>query len=333
MKWNRPLKIGLVGATGVVGETFINLIEEHALPIEELRPFASVNSLGQKLQLAGKDWSVQVLKQNCFDGLDMVFFSSGDDISKEWAPIAVKAGAYAIDNSNAFRMEKDILLIVPEVNGVHLKPDLKPQVIANPNCSTIQLVVALKPLQDAFGISDVTVATYQAVSGAGLPGYDELIYQTQNYQDADLEPKAFSKQILFNCIPQIGTFADDGFSTEETKIMDESVKILENTNLKVSAFTVRIPALNSHSEAVWVTLDKQATLLEVINALEQAEGLVFMQKDFPTPLEVSGEEPVYVGRLHQDKHNPKRWLMWVVSDNLKKGAALNGLQIAQKLFS
>ena len=333
MKWNRPLKIGLVGATGVVGETFINLIEEHALPIAELRPFASVNSLGQKLQLAGKDWSVQVLKQNCFDGLDMVFFSSGDDISKEWAPIAVKAGAYAIDNSNAFRMEKDILLIVPEVNGVHLKPDLKPQVIANPNCSTIQLVVALKPLQDAFGISDVTVATYQAVSGAGLPGYDELIYQTQNYQDADLEPKAFSKQILFNCIPQIGTFADDGFSTEETKIMDESVKILENTNLKVSAFTVRIPALNSHSEAVWVTLDKQATQLEVINALEQAEGLVFMQKDFPTPLEVSGEEPVYVGRLHQDKHNPKRWLMWVVSDNLKKGAALNGLQIAQKLFS
>lgn len=333
MKWNRPLKVGLVGATGVVGETFINLIEEYALPIAELRPFASANSLGQKLQLAGKDWSVQVLKPNCFDGLDMVFFSSGDDISTEWAPVAVKAGAYAIDNSNAFRMEKDILLVVPEVNGVHLKPDLKPQVIANPNCSTIQLVVALKPLQDAFGINDVTVATYQAVSGAGLPGYDELIYQTQNYQDAELEPKAFSKQILFNCIPQIGSFSDDGFSTEETKIMNESVKILENQNLKVSAFTVRIPALNSHSEAVWVTLDKQATKLEVINAFEQAEGLVFMQKDFPTPLEVSGEEPVYVGRLHQDKHNPKRWLMWVVSDNLKKGAALNGLQIAQRLFS
>ncbi len=333
MKWNRALKVGLVGATGVVGETFINLIEEYALPVAELRPFASANSLGQKLQLAGKDWTVQVLKPNCFDGLDMVFFSSGDDISKEWAPAAVKAGAYAIDNSNAFRMEKEVLLIVPEVNGVHLKPDLKPQVIANPNCSTIQLVVALKPLQDAFGINDVTVATYQAVSGAGLPGYDELIYQTQNYQDAELEPKAFSKQILFNCIPQIGSFADDGFSSEETKIMNESVKILENPNLKVSAFTVRIPALNSHSEAVWVTLDKQATLLEVINAFEQAEGLVFMQKDFPTPLEVSGEEPVYVGRLHQDKHNPKRWLMWVVSDNLKKGAALNGLQIAQKLFS
>ncbi|MBC7466630.1 MAG: aspartate-semialdehyde dehydrogenase [Bdellovibrio sp.] len=311
----------------------MNILEEYAFEIAELRPFASQNSLGQKIQLAGKEWAVQVLKPNCFDGLDMVFFSSGDDISKEWAPQAVKSGAHAIDNSNAFRMNPEIKLVVPEVNGHLLDENSKPQVIANPNCSTIQLVVALKPLADAFGIEDVTVATYQAVSGAGLPGYDELLQQTQNYQDMDHEPKAFPKQILFNCIPQIGGFSEDGFCSEETKIMNESPKILGLPDLKVSAFTVRIPALNSHAEAVWVTLNKEVSKIEFINALGSFEGLAIFTEDYPTPLEASGEEPVFVGRIHQDKHNKKRWLMWVVADNLKKGAALNGLQIAERLFS
>lgn len=332
-KWKKALKVGLVGATGVVGETFINILEEYAQPIVELRPFASQNSLGLNIELAGKKWPCQILKPNCFDGLDMVFFSSGDDISKEWAPQAVKSGAFAIDNSNAFRMNADTHLVVPEVNGNLLNADSKPQVIANPNCSTIQLVVALKPLLDNFGIEDVTVSTYQAVSGAGLPGYEELLNQTKNYQQADHEPKAFSKQILFNCIPQIGSFGDDGFSTEETKIMNESVKILGVPDLKVSAFTVRVPALNSHSEAVWVTLKKEVTRAEVINALGNFEGLAVLEQDFPTALEVSGEEPVFIGRVHQDRHNKKRWLMWVVSDNLKKGAALNGLQIAEQIYA
>jgi aspartate-semialdehyde dehydrogenase len=331
-KWKRPLKVGLVGATGVVGETFINILEEHAQPISELRPFASQNSLGLSIELAGKKWPVQVLSKGCFDGLDMVFFSSGDDISKEWAPEAVKAGAFAIDNSNAFRMDQGINLVVPEVNGNLLNADSKPQVIANPNCSTIQLVVVLKPLMDKFGIEDVTVSTYQAVSGAGLPGYEELLNQTKNYQQADHQPKAFSKQILFNAIPQIGSFGQDGFSTEETKIMNESVKILSAPDLKVSAFTVRIPALNSHSEAVWVTLKKEVSREEVVNTLGNFEGIAVLDKDFPTAIEVSGEDPVFVGRIHQDRHNKKRWLMWVVSDNLKKGAALNGLQIAEKLY-
>lgn len=331
--WKKPLKIGLVGATGIVGETFINLLEEHALPVEELRPFASANSVGQKLHLAGKDWTVQVLTAGCFEGLDMVFFSSGDDISKEWAPQAVKAKAFAIDNSNAFRMDADTLLIVPEVNGHLISAQSPPQIISNPNCSTIQLVVALKPLQDRFGIKDVTVASYQAVSGAGLPGYDELLLQTKNFQSPDQEAKTFPKQILFNCIPQIGGFGTDGFCTEEIKIMNETPKIMGNADLKVSAFTVRIPALNAHSEAVWVTLDQDISQTDFISALTNAEGLAVMQDDYPTPLEVSGEEPVFVGRIHKDKHNPHRWLMWVVSDNLKKGAALNGLQIAEKLFA
>jgi aspartate-semialdehyde dehydrogenase len=330
--WKKPLKIGLVGATGVVGETFINILEEYAQPIAEFRPFASQNSLGSKLELAGKQWAVQVLKPNCFDGLDMVFFSSGDDISKEWAPQAVRSGAFAIDNSNAFRMNPEVSLIVPEVNGHLVTPTSKPQIIANPNCSTIQLVVALKPLLDQFGLEDVTVSTYQAVSGAGLPGYEELLHQTQNYQQMDHTPKAFSKQILFNCIPQIGSFGDDGFSTEETKIMNESVKILETPDLKISAMAVRVPALNSHSEAVWVTLKKETTKQELINAMGNFEGLAILDEDFPTALEVSGEEPVFVGRIHQDRHHKKRWLMWIVSDNLKKGAALNGLQIAEHIF-
>lgn len=331
-KWKKALKVGLVGATGVVGETFINILEEYEQPIAELRPFASQNSLGLNIELANKQWPVQVLKPGCFDGLDMVFFSSGDDISKEWAPEAVKAGAFAIDNSNAFRMNSEINLIVPEVNGNLLNADSKPQIIANPNCSTIQLVVVLKPLLDKFGLEDVTVSTYQAVSGAGLPGYEELLNQTKNFQQADHEPKAFAKQILFNCIPQIGSFGDDGFSTEESKIMRESAKILSVENLNISAFAVRIPALNSHSESLWVTLKKEVTKDEVLSALGEFDGLAVLDQDYPTALEVSGEEPVFVGRVHQDRLNKKRWLMWVVSDNLKKGAALNGLQIAERLF-
>ncbi|MFZ3228791.1 MAG: aspartate-semialdehyde dehydrogenase [Pseudobdellovibrio sp.] len=331
--WKKSLKIGLVGATGIVGETFINLLEEYAFEISELRPFASEKSVGQKIEAAAKAWTVQTLKPNCFDGLDMVFFSSGDDISKEWAPLAVKAGAFAIDNSNAYRMNPEVHLVVPEVNGHLISEKSKPQIIANPNCSTIQLVVALKPLADSFGISDVVVSTYQAVSGAGIPGYDELLEQTQNYQQMDHEPVAFTKQILFNCIPQIGSFGEDGFSSEETKIMTESLKILNLPKLSISAFAVRIPALNSHSEAVWVTLEKEITKSDFINALGTFEGLAVLDDDYPTALEVSGEEPVFVGRIHQDKANKKRWLMWVVSDNLKKGAALNGLQIAERLFS
>lgn len=330
--WKRPLKVGLVGATGVVGETFINILEEYAQPIAELRPFASQNSLGLNIELAGKQWPVQVLKQNCFAGLDMVFFSSGDDISREWAPEAVKSGAFAIDNSNAFRMNPEISLVVPEVNGHLLNEKSQPQIIANPNCSTIQLVVVLKPLLDKFGLEDVTVSTYQAVSGAGLPGYEELLNQTKNFQQVDHELKAFSKQILFNCIPQIGSFGEDGFSTEESKIMSESAKILSLPDLKISAFAVRIPALNSHSEAVWVTLKKEISKDQIVHALSNSDGIAVLDQDFLTALEVSGEEPVFVGRIHQDRADKKRWLMWVVSDNLKKGAALNGLQIAELLY-
>lgn len=331
----RSLKVGVVGATGMVGQTFMNILAERDFPISELRPFASENSLGKKIELQGQQWPVQVLKENCFDGLDLVFFSSGDDISKEWAPKAVASGAFAVDNSAAYRMDPETVLIVPEVNGHLINKDSKPQIIANPNCSTIQLVVALKPLLEKFGLEEVRVSTYQAVSGAGQAGPDELIEQTTNHQ-ADHAGKTFPHQILFNCIPQIGSFNDEGYCSEEVKIMKETRKILSQPKLKVSAFTVRIPALNAHSESVWVTLNKAVSREDVVAALSNHEGIV-VQDDpkksvYPLAKDVSGKDPVYVGRIHRDVENPNMWLMWVVSDNIRKGAALNGIQIAEKIF-
>ncbi len=332
----RKLKVGVVGATGMVGQTFMTLLEERQFPIAELRPFASENSLGKKIELQGQAWSVQVLKEGCFGGLDLVFFSSGDDISLEWAPKAVAAGAFAVDNSAAFRMDPNTVLVVPEVNGDLVGPDLKPQIIANPNCSTIQLVVALKPLADKFGLSEVRVSSYQAVSGAGQGGYDELLEQTTTHPEQN-PPKAFPHTILFNAIPQIGSFNDEGFCSEEVKIMKETRKILRQPDLKVSAFTVRIPALNAHSEAVWMTLKKEVTRDQVMAALEGFEGLV-VQDDpkrslYPLARDVSGKDPVYVGRIHRDSEDAKLWMMWVVSDNIRKGAALNGIQIAERIFT
>jgi aspartate-semialdehyde dehydrogenase len=332
----RSLKVGVVGATGMVGQTFMNILEERKFPLAELRPFASENSAGKKIHVQNQDWTVQVLKPGCFDGLDLVFFSSGDDISKEWAPQAAKAGAFAIDNSAAFRMDPTIHLVVPEVNGHLVNSQSKPQIIANPNCSTIQLVVALKPLADKFGLEEVRVSTYQAVSGAGIAGYDELLDQTKDYQNPEPETSTFPHPILFNCIPQIGSFNDQGFCSEEVKIMKETRKILELPQLKVSAFTVRIPALNAHSESVWVTLKKSVGKEEVLNSLATAQGIVVQDETqksiYPTPRNVSGEDPVYVGRVHRDPENPLMWLMWVVSDNIRKGAALNGIQIAEHIF-
>lgn len=332
----KNLKVGVVGATGMVGQTFMNILEERNFPMAELRPFASDNSAGKKIHVQGQDWTVQTLKPGCFEGLDLVFFSSGDDISKEWAPRAVEAGAFAIDNSAAFRMDSSIHLIVPEVNGHLVNSKSKPQIIANPNCSTIQLVVALKPVSDKFGLEEVRVSSYQAVSGAGLAGYDELLSQTADYKNPNPQPTAFPHPILFNCIPQIGSFNDEGYSSEEVKIMKETRKILDLPDLKVSAFTVRVPALNAHSEAVWFTLNRKVERSEIVESMQSFAGLVVQDETqrsvYPTPRNVSGEDPVYVGRIHRDPENPHLWLMWVVSDNIRKGAALNGLQIAEHIF-
>lgn len=353
------LKIGVVGATGMVGEVFMHILSRPNLfktAITEIRPFASEKSVGLKVNCLNREWPVQNLTPGCFKGLDLVFFSSGDDISLEWAPRAVADGAFAVDNSAAFRMNSEVPLVVPEVNG-HMIPDRnRPTLIANPNCSTIQLVVVLKALKK-FGLSAVKVASYQSVSGAGKAGRDELLAQLRefikqldsaspttqsvHFYDSLLNSKpttvqTFPHPIAFNCIPQIGSFNSEGYCSEETKIIRETKKILELPELKVSAFTVRVPGLNSHSEAAWVTFDRVVPRAEVEEALSSATGLIFdSQKNptaYPTARQASGTDPVYVGRLHQDSEDAKTWLMWIVADNILKGAALNGLQIAQKIF-
>lgn len=329
------MNIGIVGATGMVGEVFLQLLEERRFPVHQLRLFASDRSAGESRKFRGEDIPVQVLTPGCFQDLQLVFFSSGDDISRQWAPLAVEAGAYAVDNSAAFRLHPEVALVVPEVNGFLLTQMRQPAIIANPNCSTIQLVVALQPLAEKFGLSEVRVASYQSVSGAGKPGTAELSQQAQKYWDArEPKPEVFPHPIGFNCIPQIGSIGADGFCTEETKIMRETRKIMSLPNLKISAFTVRVPTFNSHSEAVWATLQKQVEPGDIQSALESAPGLR-LESDwarYPTQRASSGTDPVYVGRVHRDLDDPRTWLMWIVSDNLRKGAALNGLQIAERLF-
>ena len=332
------LRVGVVGATGMVGEEFLALIEQRKFPIEELKPFASSDSAGKTLRCVGKDWTVTTLEPGCFKGLDLVFFSSGDEISKEWAPRAVAEGAFAIDNSAAFRMDQNTPLVVPEINGDLLPSKEKPAVIANPNCSTIQLVLALAPLQKSFGISQVRVASYQAVSGGGKEARDELLLQSGCLAKGEPapSPKAFPHPIAFNCIPQIGGFNDEGFCSEEVKIMRETTKILRDSEIRVSAFTVRVPTLNGHAEAAWVTLNSEVSKDQVVAALKSMTALEVWadstDSNYPTVNKCSGTDPVYVGRLHRDLHDPKTWLMWVVADNLRVGAALNGIRIAEKIY-
>jgi aspartate-semialdehyde dehydrogenase len=333
-KLDRALNVGIVGATGMVGEVFLELLQDRRFPVGELRLFASDRSAGQTRTFNGREYKIDTPHDGCFKGLDLVFFSSGDEISKQWAPHAVEAGAVAIDNSAAFRMDPEKPLVVPEVNG-HLLPQAgTPALIANPNCSTIQLVVALAPLLKDFGLERVHVATYQAVSGAGKAGQEELESQTQAFaaKTNPPSPRTFPHPIAMNCIPLIGSLTPDGFCTEELKVMRETKKILGDSSFAISAFTVRIPAWNAHSEAVWVRLKKGATRDEVLNSLSRQSGLVIETSHYPTALQYSGKDPIAVGRIHQDLEDPQTWILWIVADNLRKGAALNGIQIAERIF-
>ena len=334
------VNVGVVGATGAVGEVFLRLLEERRFPVGDLRLFASDQSEGLKLKFGNQQYPVRRLQEGAFKGLDLVFFSSGDEISREWAPKAVAEGAIAVDNSAAFRMNPDFPLVVPEVNGDLIPPRGRPTIIANPNCSTIQLVVALAPLAQKFGIEAVRVASYQSVSGAGRAGIEELFSSTRlSLEGEELkESSVFPAPIAFNCVPQIGGFDENGFCSEELKIMNETRKILRLPDLYVSAFTVRVPTLNGHAEAVWVTLKRDSVGNEEIESvLRSAPGIVLggepgESPDYPTQRMASGRDPVFIGRLHRDKQDPRTWLMWIVADNLRKGAALNGIQIAERIF-
>ncbi len=338
---NPLLSVGVVGATGMVGQEFIKILEEKKFPVQDLKLFAGQRSEGSEVSFRGKSVAVQTLADGCFRGLDVVFFSAGNPISKEWAPKAVKEGAFAIDNSSAFRMSPEVALIVPEVNGELIPAATKPALIANPNCSTIQLVTMLAPLQKAFGLSEVRVASYQSVSGAGREGVEELKNQTREVltraaSPADMTAKVFPHPIAFNNIPQIGEIDEQGYSEEEQKIMKETQKILDLPSLRISAFAVRTPTLNGHSEAVWATFTKSTTYEEILKVLRPAGGLEVIDdpssNGYPMTITATGRDPVYVGRIRQDPMDPRTWLFWVVADNVRKGAALNGIQIAAQIF-
>lgn len=344
-KKREQIKLGLVGATGLVGKTFLKVLEEWNWSPLELRLFSSEKSEGQTLKFFEKDLKISSISEGCFKGLDIVFFSAGDEISLKYAPQAVKDGAYVIDNSAAFRQNSDFPLVVPECNGGLLEKSTTPTIIANPNCSTIQMVVVLQALRNLGNIEDIKVATYQSVSGAGLSALEELREQTRNclshnkseeaLKNKNPTPSAFTKPIRFNLIPQIGGFDPLGFTSEENKMIHETRKIMQMPHLKVSAFAVRVPVMVGHSEVVWVRFDRTLTLEQVRGALENAPGVRLPDSGvngYFTPIEVAGRDEVFVGRVHQDFVDPQTWIFWIVADNLRKGAATNGLQIAQALL-
>lgn len=324
------MNIGILGATGLVGQTFLDLLKDSSLEFNKLFLFASENSKGQVIQFKSKDLVVDVLSENHFKDLDLLFIATGNDLSEHWSPIAVKNNCYVIDNSSAFRMHPECALVVPEVNFDSIQPG-KAQIIANPNCSTIQLTLPLKALADDYKLKSVKVASYQSVSGAGKEAQQELLDQSIQ-PNAEHTPVMFSHPIAFNTIPQIGGFLDDGFCTEEDKIMQEARKILNLPDLNISAFTVRVPSLNGHAEVMWVQLDQNVTKKDILTSFSKIENLVVSEDSYHVVREISGQKEVFVGRIHQDRFNPDTWIMWVVADNLLKGAAWNALQIAELLF-
>ena len=328
--------VAVVGATGAVGEQMREVLEEREFPVGELRLLASERSAGQFLPFRDKRIRVDVLKEDSFDGIDIGLFSAGGSVSAKFAPMAVAAGAVVVDNTSCFRMEPDIPLVVPEVNAKEIGNYKSRGIIANPNCSTIQMVVALKPIHDAARIKRVVVSTYQSVSGAGRKAMDELSQQiTALYSGQEPEMEKFPHQIAFNCIPHIDAFLDSGYTKEEVKIINETRKILGEPSLRVTATSVRIPVFCSHSESVNVETEKRLTAADVKALLREAPGVVVADEPenniYPMAIDAVGKDATFVGRIREDESIANGINMWVVADNLRKGAALNAVQIAEIL--
>lgn len=327
------MKIAIVGVSGAVGQEFLRVLDEQNFPIDELLLFGSSRSAGRVYSFRGKDYTVKELCHNDdFKGVDFAFVSAGASVSRDYADTITKFGATMIDNSSAFRMDSDVPLVVPEVNGMMLF-NAPRHIIANPNCTTIQMVVALKPIHDLATIKRVHVATYQAASGAGASAMDELKEQSAQISRGE-EPTVnkFAYQLAFNVIPHIDVFTDNGYTKEEMKMYNETKKIMHAPNLDVSATCVRVPVMRAHSEAIWVETEKAVTVSEAREAFENAEGVVVMDnpaaKEYPMPLMMAGKDPVYVGRIRKDLTSDHGLSFWTVSDQIKKGAALNAVQIA-----
>jgi aspartate-semialdehyde dehydrogenase len=339
MSNQKLFNVAIVGITGAVGQQIIRLLSERNFPINQLKLLASKRSAGSKITFKGNEITVEEATPQSFDGIDIAFFSAGGDVSKQLVPHAVQSGATCIDNTSAYRMDPETPLVVPEVNIEKINENKG--IIANPNCSTIQMVAALKPLYDRYGISRIIVSTYQAVSGAGSRAIDEMLKQTRDILDdkqvqPDILPVSSSPvkhQIAFNAIPQIDKFLENGFTNEEMKMILETKKIMGDESLQVTATCVRIPVVFGHSESVYIELKQDFKIDEVKSLLAKAPGIVLQDNPeeqlYPLASEAAGKLETFVGRVRRDLSNPKALNMWIVSDNLLKGAAWNAVQIAE----
>ena len=332
------VNVAIAGATGAVGEALIEILEQREFPVGELHLLASERSEGKTVRALGRNLRVQRLDQFDFHDTQIGLFSAGGGVSAEFAPKAAAAGCVVIDNTSRFRRDDDVPLIVPEVNAHALSGYRERRIIANPNCSTIQMLVALAPIHNAVGLERINVATYQAVSGAGTSGIRELAGQTAELLNGrPIEPQVMAAQIAFNAIPQIGEFEDNGYTNEEMKMVWETQKILEDDSILVNPTCVRIPVFFGHSEALHIETREPVTAAAAQALLDDAAGIVVVDErvpgGYPTAVgEAVGEDPVYVGRIREDISHPRGLNMWVVSDNVRKGAALNGIQIAELLL-
>lgn len=339
---SKDLVVAIVGATGAVGSQMKEQLIKRKFPIKHIKFLASARSAGKEIEFNGQQYIIEEATPEAFEGVDVAFFSAGGSVSASLAPEAAKRGAVVVDNTSHFRMHEDVPLVVPEVN----REDLAKHngIIANPNCSTIQMVVALQPIREKFGLSKVVVSTYQAVSGSGISAIEELRTQSAQWEkgkdvEANILPAKSDKRhfpIARNVIPQIDVFTENGFTYEEMKMINETKKIMHLPELSVAATCVRVPVVSGHSESVYIEVEQEASVQEIFDALRNAPGVVLQdditQQEYPMPIYVEGEDPVYVGRIRQDLDNKKGFHLWVVSDNLLKGAALNSIQIAEAML-
>ena len=329
--------VAVVGATGAVGNEMVSTLEQRKFPVDHLKLLASSRGAGTKMEFNGKSCKVEILDENSFKGIDIGLFSAGGSVSQKFAPIAGNAGCVVVDNTSAFRMDPQVPLVVPEVNAHAIAGYPKKNIIANPNCSTIQMVVALKPIHNVARIKRVVVSTYQSVSGTGKRAIKELESQTLAiYNQQEVKKEVYPHQIAFNCLPHIDVFLENGYTKEEMKMVNETKKIMEDDSIRVTATTVRVPVFYGHSEAVNIETEKKLTADEVREILSEAPGVVVMdnpkKSEYPLAIYAAGKDETFVGRIREDESIPNGINMWIVSDNIRKGAALNAVQIAEILI-
>ncbi|MCX7857924.1 MAG: aspartate-semialdehyde dehydrogenase [Deltaproteobacteria bacterium] len=333
----KTYNVAVVGATGAVGNEMVKILEERKFPVKSLKLLASERSIGKSLEFMGTDLPVEVLDEKSFKGVEIALFSAGGSVSLKYAPIAASEGCVVIDNTSAFRMEPDVPLVVPEVNPHAIKDYKKRNIIANPNCSTIQMVVALKPLHDYAKIKRIVVSTYQSVSGTGKKAIFELEDQVRALlMNKKVEKKVYPHQIAFNCLPHIDVFLENGYTKEEMKMVNETKKIMEDDTIKVTATTVRVPVFYGHSESVNVEFERKITPEKARSLLRKAPGVKVVDNPsknlYPLAINAAGKDEVFVGRIRKDDTVEYGLNMWIVADNVRKGAALNAVQIAEILI-